>query len=123
MPEILFEVIDEDATVDVVIDSPVIDVSAVPDVVSVVTVEGPAGGRGPAGDSAQVFGEMPSGARDGVNTVFTLAQPYQPGSTAVYLNGLREFVTEGYTESSPTTITFTDPPTSADKVRVDYLLA
>jgi hypothetical protein len=38
----------------------------------------------------------------------------------VYLNGLREF--DGYTESTPTTITFDDPPLSGDSIRVDYII-
>lgn len=55
MADLLFEVIDEDSTVDVVIDHAVIDVSAIPDVVSVVTVGGPPGAQGPAGDGGITY--------------------------------------------------------------------
>ena len=32
--------------------------------------------------------EVPVGAVDGANTVYTTSVPYQAGSTAVFLNGL-----------------------------------
>lgn len=47
--------------------------------------------------------EVPSGAIDGVNKVFTVSQAYQPGTTAVFLNGLllRADYPDGWTESNP----------------------
>jgi hypothetical protein len=89
--------------------------------VILVPVPGGEGPTGPAGDGAQVFGETLTGA-DGATTVFTTAHPYRPNSTAIYLNGLREFHTEAYTETSSTTVTFSDPPLSGDSIRVDYII-
>lgn len=77
------------------------------------------GGQGPPGEGVQVFGETPTGLIDGVNTAFTVSQPYLAASTAVYLNGLRE---TQYTETTTTVITFDDPPISGDNIRIDYIL-
>jgi hypothetical protein len=77
------------------------------------------GGRGPAGEGTNVFGETPSGAMDGANAVFTVASDFQAASTAVHLNGLREF---HYTETGPSEITLEDPPDSTDTLRVDYVI-
>lgn len=81
--------------------------------------KGDKGDTGASGDGAQIFGEVPDGVIDGVNVTFTLSQPYRADTTAVYLNGLREF--DGYTETTSTTIQFDDPPSDGDTVRVDYL--
>jgi hypothetical protein len=69
-----------------------------------------------------MFNEVPGGAKNGINKTFTTANNYVGGTTAVYLNGLREFVGEGYTESPPNTIVFDDAPTSLDSIRVDYII-
>lgn len=76
---------------------------------------------GPPGDGAQVFGEIPSGDKDGSNVVFNTAEVYRSNSTAVYINGLREFRGVGYAESGGSIITFTSPPLSSDDVRIDYV--
>jgi hypothetical protein len=89
--------------------------------VVLVPVPGGQGPTGPAGDGAQVFGEHLTGA-DGSATVFTTANPYRTNTTAIYLNGLREFVGESYIETSSTTVTFSDPPLSTDSIRIDYLI-
>ena len=72
---------------------------------------------GPPGSGTGVLGEIPTGLVNGSNTVFTTSQTYRSASTAVYLNGLREF---HYTETSSTTITFSTAPGSGDDVRIDY---
>lgn len=84
---------------------------------------GPRGPTGPAGNNAPVYNETPGGVINGSNTVFTTAYNYQPDSIRVYFNGLREFNGEGYTESGPNTITFSEPLLSGDILRVDYLIA
>ena len=94
--------------------------TAPPNPASFVLLPSP-GARGPAGqagDNSPVFGQTPTGAIDGVNTVFTLPA-FRTGSTRVYLNGLRE---THYTETSPTQITFEDPPQTGDTITVDYIL-
>ena len=47
--------------------------------------------------------EVPSGAINGSNVVFTVSLPYVLGSTAVWLNGvlLRRDLDDGWSESSP----------------------
>jgi hypothetical protein len=49
--------------------------------------------------------EVPSGAIDGVNKVFTLSMPYRSGTTAVFLNGLLQErnLDDGWVETSPDT--------------------
>lgn len=60
--------------------------------------------------------EVPSGVIDGVNTVFNVSVPYQPGTTAVYLNGLLQepSLDDGWTETDPLTgeITLKEAPKS-----------
>lgn len=87
--------------------------------VVLVATPGPPGAAGPPGAGIQIFGEALTGA-NGSQTVFTTADPYQTGTTAVYLNGLREFPGDSYTETSSTSITFSDPPLSGDSIRIDY---
>lgn len=80
---------------------------------------GPAGPIGQAGDGAQVFGEVPTGAMNGTNATFTTAQDAEAATVSVFLNGLRErFVTV----TPPRTIVFDDPPLSTDYVSVDYII-
>jgi len=61
--------------------------------------------------------EVPSGVIDGVNTVFTVSRPYQPGSVAVFLNGQlkRRDLDDGWTETGPAAgiVTLTEAPRSA----------
>jgi hypothetical protein len=47
--------------------------------------------------------EVPTGAIDGVNTSFQVSVPYQPGSTAVFLNGLLQerSLEDGWYETDP----------------------
>jgi hypothetical protein len=47
--------------------------------------------------------EVPSGAVDGVNTVYTVSVPYKLGTTAVFLNGLlqEKSLDDGWTETDP----------------------
>ena len=73
--------------------------------------------------------EVPSGAIDGVNLVFNVSQPYKPGTTAVFLNGLllRADYSDGWTESDPATgeVTLKEPPRvtkiTPDVVQIFYI--
>jgi hypothetical protein len=94
-------------------------VNTTPQAVILVPVPGGRGPTGPAGTGTQVFGETPGGTKDGVNTVFTTVSAFQAGSTAIYLNGLREF---HYTETGASEITLEDPPHFDDTLRVDYVI-
>jgi len=68
--------------------------------------------------ASAVRGEIPSGAIDGVNAVFTTAAAYT--GLAVYLNGLRQTLTTDYTHTTATTFTFAVAPIVGDTIRVDY---
>ena len=65
--------------------------------------------------------ETPTGAVDGVNVTFTLANTPTLGTEQVYWNGLLQDLGSGndYTISGGT-ITFTSPPQVGDKIRVSY---
>jgi len=73
--------------------------------------------------------EVPTGAIDGVNVVFNVSQPYKPGTTAVFLNGLllRADYPDGWVESDPATgeVTLKEPPRvtkiTPDVVQVFYI--
>lgn len=90
-----------------------------PTVIFAVT-QGPQGEQGPPGEGVQIFGEEPVGACDGVNTTFTTQHGFRPGSTAVFLNGLRE---PYFIATPPNTIVFDEPPSSADYIAIDYIVA
>lgn len=67
-----------------------------------------------------IYGEIPTGLVDGTNKVFTTAKPYFAGSTRVFLNGIRQENGGQYTESGPSTISFTAAPTSGAFLYIDY---
>jgi hypothetical protein len=81
--------------------------------------QGIQGIQGLPGDGVPVVGEQPTGTKDGVNTVFTTASVFRAGTTAVYLNGLREFY---YAETGASEITLEDAPESSDSLRIDYVI-
>lgn len=96
-----------------------VPVTTSPYAVILVPVPGGQGEQGPPGEGVQIFGEALTGAKNGTNTVFTTADNFRAGSTAVYLNGLREF---HYTEAGANQITLEDPPLSGDSLRIDYVI-
>ncbi|MBO0885153.1 MAG: hypothetical protein J2P17_33445, partial [Mycobacterium sp.] len=74
-----------------------------------------------------IYGEVPSGAVNGTNTVFTTSQPYYAGSTRVYLgtNASDCYRLEkgvAYTETTPASgvLTLTTAPASGAVLLVDY---
>jgi hypothetical protein len=74
-----------------------------------------------------IYGEVPSGAVNGTNTVFTLSQGYFAGSTRVFLgssgsNLTRLELTLAYAETTPASgvITLTTAPASGSKILIDY---
>jgi hypothetical protein len=68
--------------------------------------------------------EVPTGAVDGVNTVFTTSQAYTAGSLVVFVRGLVRVAAndDGYTETDPNAGTFTmkEAPFQDDVVFVFY---
>lgn len=69
--------------------------------------------------------EVPAGAIDGVNKVFTVSLPYQSGTTAVFLNGVLQRIDfdDGWVETSPATgaVTLNEAPVLLDTVQVYYV--
>jgi hypothetical protein len=59
---------------------------------------------------------------DGVNVVFTVANSYATGSTAMFRNGLRGQRGYDFNETPPDRITFTDAPFAGDLITVDYFV-
>lgn len=116
----VFDIIVDNTVVEVeVAPIPEVAVSVVEEIVAVITVEGPPGERGLPGTGVPVVGQIPAGAVDGVNTVFTTAQLYRTNTIAVYLNGLRE---SHFTETTSTSITLGSPPLAGDEIIVDYVI-
>lgn len=68
--------------------------------------------------------ETPSGALNGVNTTFTVANTPIVGSEQVFLNGLLQEPGAGndYTISG-STITYLAAPLTTDRIRVNYIIA
>lgn len=66
--------------------------------------------------------EVPTGAVNGSNTVFTVSNAFVTGSTQVYQNGLLKKLGTNYTETDPSSgeITFTVAPTGGDVILVAY---
>jgi hypothetical protein len=76
-----------------------------------------------AGAASYVINEVPTGAVDGVNTVFTTAQPFLAGSTEVRRDGQHMAPTGDYVETDSTTITFVTAPVVGSALLVSYLLS
>jgi hypothetical protein len=88
------------------------------------------GSSGPCGGSAGVYpgfsdSELPSGAINGTNTVFTLAFPPSPaGSLELYLNGLRQDAGVDFTLSNNTVTFFSaSNPQMGDLLLASYRYA
>lgn len=65
--------------------------------------------------------EIPMGAINTINTLFTTAFAYRKNSLLVYLNGVRLIRTLDFVEGPGSQqITFTDPPDTGGYLRVDY---
>ena len=67
-----------------------------------------------------VRGEVPTGAVDGVNAVFTLAREPRVGSVMVYKNGVADFSPDITVNEAAKTVTFAVAPATDDKVHMCY---
>ena len=69
--------------------------------------------------------EVPSGAINGANTVFTVSVPYLMGSTAVFVNGMlmRADYDDGWLETDPSAgqVTLKVAPLALDVVQIFFL--
>lgn len=118
---LVFEVEVDSRSAAIQVDSPQVSVTPSDPVVIFAVVPGPQGNTGPAGDGAQVFNETPSGDIDGTNVTFATVSHFQAGTTAVYLNGLRQLSGADYEESTGA-IAFSDAPQPGDLVTIDYII-
>lgn len=85
----------------------------------VSNIKGPPGTDSSSGGN-WVNGELPVGLINGVNPIFTTANPFIAGSLCVYLNGLRQDAGD-YSETSNQTFQFIIPPWVGSKIRIDYM--
>lgn len=90
--------------------------------VLIMPVPGVPGIQGPSGANAPVYNEIPGGAVDGTNRAYTTTNTFVAASTAVYINGLREWLGRDYIETSSTVITLSAAPVNGDTIRIDYLV-
>lgn len=117
-------VIEENAATVVTVPQSVTNLTVVPaNPFTVITVGGPPGPRGTPGTGAQVVGEVPAGAINGVNMVYTVAHPYTAGTVGMFLNGLRGVRGGDFAETPPNQITLTFAPQPGDSVLVDYFVS
>lgn len=76
-----------------------------------------------------IIDEVPTGAINNTNSVYTTVDDFETGSLIVYLNGIRqsEGVSNDYTVTGSNEFTFNDPPKgspgNSDIIKVDYQLA
>jgi hypothetical protein len=90
-------------------------------------IRGPAGPPGPPGGTVVegvqfIFGEIPTGALNGTNKIFTAANAFAPDSLAVFLNGLHQRRVDDYDEISTTQFQFVVAPRATDSISIDYVL-
>lgn len=85
---------------------------------------GPTGPQGPPGTSGAalklVWGEIPTGAINGINQTYSSAHPYSPGLLAVFLNGIRQRALNDYSETGSQTFQFFNAPLPGDSISIDY---
>lgn len=64
-----------------------------------------------------------TGSRNSLNKLYTLSDTYIPGTTRVFVNGIRYTpgINYDYTEISPNQILFTNAPDDGDLITVDYI--
>jgi hypothetical protein len=69
--------------------------------------------------------EVPTGAINDVNAVFTTSQAYTAGTVAVFRNGVlvKQTDDDGWTETDPAvgTVTLTEAPLTGDTIQIFYL--
>lgn len=76
-----------------------------------------------ASQNIYVDNEIPNGNIDGANVTFTTHYNYKPGTTKVFLNGMRqrEGVVYDYHENGTNEIEFAEAPSGADTIIIDYI--
>jgi hypothetical protein len=61
-------------------------------------------------------------APDGTNRIFAASAPYAPGSTTVWVNGLRKIANldDGYVELLPASVQMAEAPWVGDTLQIQY---
>lgn len=74
------------------------------------------------GSSSLIMDETPTGAVNGSNTAFTTTRPYIANTLEVFINGVKQKRGTHFTETTPTSGTFTmgDAPITGDDIMVNY---
>lgn len=85
--------------------------------------QGLTGPPGASSVTAQVVGETPGGAVNGVNATFTTAFAFVPESVAVFMNGMMQKKIDEFNTSGSNTILLTFSPATGETILVNYLRA
>jgi len=85
-------------------------------------IMGPPGPPGLVSTAGFVYGEIPAGAINGTNKLYTVDNSFLANTLEVYLNGLRQRRVDDYNEISDTEFEFVLAPRVGDTVSVDYSL-
>jgi len=111
------------------IDDYIIDLSAVEEPVTIeVPADDPITLEAVPGDvtiNNDWIEETLIGTIDGVNKVFTTQNNFQSGKTRVYINGLKQKLGVGYTETGSNQITFSEAPSNNgfnDELIINYIM-
>lgn len=83
---------------------------------------GPSGPQGPPGISDQVFNEIPTGVKDGINKIFTTENNFVARSTRVFKNMLRLTIDQDYTETGSNEFNILCTLRSTDTLIIDYAI-
>jgi hypothetical protein len=70
--------------------------------------------------AAGVFAEIPIGSIDGLNTLFTAYEDFNPGTLSVFLNGLEQRPDIDFRIVSDNQFELTSPPWAGDSLLTDY---
>lgn len=82
---------------------------------------GSSGGGGGSAGAPEYRNEVPVGAVNGVNTLFTVAHAMRPGSLTVSIKGVKQKTPTHFSETTSTTFTMVTAPWSGAEITVDYL--
>ncbi len=79
------------------------------------------GGGGTPSSGVMIWGEVPMGAINGINKSYTTAYSYAAGQLGVYLNGIRQHLSDDYIETSTSMFQLVIAPLTGDLLNIDYM--
>ena len=68
-----------------------------------------------------IFNEVPNGLINGINAVFTSNNLFIPETLEVYINGLRQVITNDYITTGYNTITLSNSLEITDLISINYI--